>query len=543
MSAALSPDGDRHPSRDDRPLRSRQLAALDGGDFDVFIIGGGINGAVSAAALADRGLRVAIVDRDDFGGFTSQESSNLVWGGFKYLQHYELPLVYKLCRSRNRLMEAYPTAVAPIGFLATLDETAPFPSWLAAVGSLAYWAIGRFATERPRYLRPSVIEELEPAVNTESANAGIEYFDGYIKDNDSRFVWSFVRSALDRGAVAANYVAVDEASRDDSRWRLDLSDQRTGERFEATARVLVNATGPFVDGLNDTLKVDTDHRIVYSKGIHLIVPQISAAERVLAFFDDTQRLFYVIPMAHRSVIGTTDSRTTNPHEPISDDEREFLLAQINQRLDLQRPLTRDDIIAERSGVRPLVVPTTGDDQTHTDWTSLSRRHEIEVDDDRAVVSIFGGKLTDCLNVGDEVVNAVADLGLTVGIGSDNWYGEPPAVERERFERRAAAVGLDRPPDIERAATVAEVLWRRHGLAAHLVVDAIEADPRGAEPVIEGTDVLRAELALYRDREMVVEPDDLLRRRTKLALLFRTDELAADPGMGEILRTLPPVQAD
>ena len=88
--------------------RSENLRRLDGGDFDVIVIGGGINGAVSAAALAGRGASVALVDRGDFGAFTSQESSNLVWGGFKYLENYELGLVYGLCRSRNELMKSYP---------------------------------------------------------------------------------------------------------------------------------------------------------------------------------------------------------------------------------------------------------------------------------------------------------------------------------------------------------------------------------------------------------------------------------------------------
>ena len=131
--------------------------------------------------------------------------------------------------------------------------------------------------------------------------------------------------------------------------------------------------------------------------IHLIVPKITKSERVLAFFDDTQRLFYVIPMGRRSVIGTTDTRVDEPHTEVNDEDREFLLGQINARLDLDKPLTTDDIIADRSGVRPLVVKTDGSDKRDVDWTKLSRKHEIEVDYGRKVISIFGGKLTDCLN--------------------------------------------------------------------------------------------------------------------------------------------------
>ncbi len=514
-------------------LRAENLAALDGGTFDVLIIGGGINGAVSAAALAARGLRVAMVERNDYASFTSQQSSNLVWGGFKYLENYELKLVWDLCTSRNHMLKSYPTQIKEIDFLATLDRTAPFPVALAALGAVGYWAIGRFATKSPRVYRASAIEAREPLVNTATAKGGIRYADAYLPDNDSRFVWGFVRSALDHGAVTANYVDVERADRWDGQWLATLRDTETDRSFTLTATAIVNAAGPFIDGLNDELDLETEHRIVYSKGIHLIVRKLVESEQVLAFFDDTGRLFYVIPMANRSVIGTTDTRTTDPNEGVLDEDRDFLLEQINARLDLDRPLTRSDIIAERCGVRPLVVEAGGDDRTETDWTSLSRKHEIEIDKAKKVVSIFGGKLTDCLNVGDEVADALADLGVKGGPPSPGWFGEPSDEHRERFYERAAGLGLDRRPDVEQATTLSEVLWRRHGLASYQLLDLIGADPAMAEPVLANSDVLRGELTLMAEREMIVRPDDFLRRRTKLAMLIHRDDLGADPGMAEV----------
>ncbi len=532
-------------------LRQQQLDRLDGGHFDVFVIGGGINGAVSAAALAASGLSVGLAEQGDFANFTSQESSNLVWGGFKYLQNYELLLVNKLLKSRNQLMKSYPTAIAELPFLATLDRTAPFPSWLAGLGSVGYWILGRLATRPPRYFKPAAINRLEPIVNTAEATAAIEYADGYLKDNDARFVWNFIRSALDNGGTAANYVTVVganhgafSAGQDDNThpdapgpWRIELRDELTGKLMRASARSIVNGAGPFTDRLNRSMGVTAEHRIVYSKGIHLVVPQLTDSERVLAFFDDTQRLFYVIPMAHRSVIGTTDTRTEDAHEPVTDEDRAFLLSQINARLNLKTPLTTDDIIAERSGVRPLVVPSSGDDKLETDWTALSRKHVIETDRGRSVVSIFGGKLTDCLNVGLEVVEAVTELGLRPADPGNGWYGEPSASERKAFYARAASVGLDRKPEVERADSLAEVLWRRHGAAAFDIVDAIESDPSLAEPVMVESDVLRGEIPLYLEREMVVNLDDLLRRRTKLALIHRNDKLVAEPAIADIDRQL------
>ncbi len=518
-------------------LRERQLSRLDGGTFDAFVIGGGINGAVSAAALAGRGLSVGLAEQGDFGSFTSQESSNLVWGGFTYLKNYEIPLVYKLSRSRNKLMDAYPTVVSEIPFFATLDDSSPFPSWLAGAGSVAYWGLGLGQTSLPRYHRASKINAIEPIVNTATADAAIEYADGYLKDNDARFVWTFIRSALDLGAAAANYVTVTGARQEPGGgWTVDLRTAMTGRMLQSRARVLINAAGPLSNKLNRDLGITTKHKVVFSKGIHLVVPQLTASERVLAFFDDTQRLFYVIPMAHRSVIGTTDTRTENPREPITDEDRHFLLEQINSRLNLAQPLTTEDIIAERNGVRPLVVERGDDDHTGTDWTALSRKHEIEFDRRRQVVTIFGGKLTDCLNVGEEVVEAVEKLGVEAG-PELSWYGEPTDEERVAFHEAAAAVGLDRRPEVERARSIAEVLWRRHGLAANSIVEAIQSEPDLAEPIMAESDVLAAEVPLYLEREMVVNLDDLLRRRTKLALIHSKEKLAAEPAVAEIGRKL------
>ncbi len=519
-------------------LRDTALAKLDGGSFDVLIIGGGVNGAVSAAVLAGRGATVALVDRGDFGSFTSQESSNLVWGGFKYLEGYEFLLVRKLCVSRNRLIKAYPDNIKPIAFLATLDESSPHSSWLAALGAVGYWGIGSFRTHRPRRLSPEKIERLEPVVNTDGSIGGIEYYDAYLPDNDSRFVFSFVRSALDVGATAANYVEVVGAERRDGRWQVTLQDvDAGGDPFTCTARVVVNATGPFIDGVSDELGVRTDHRIVYSKGIHLIVPQITPDERVLAFFDDTGRLFYVIPMGRRSVIGTTDTRIDTPYTRVTDEDRDFLLDQINSRLDLPEPLTPDDVIADRSGVRPLVVAAGGDDQQDVDWTKLSRKHEIETDDVRSVISIFGGKLTDCLNVGEEIADEVERLGVPLEKDTHTWYGEPASATREEFYRQARLMRLDdlrHKPDVE---PLSDRLWRRYGRRAFEMLDEIRQDPAMGEDIIESADYLRVELHLAAETEMVTKLEDFLRRRSKITQVIREDDVRVSPGLHEAVEIL------
>ena len=520
-------------------LRDANIDRLRNGLFDVLVIGAGINGAVSSAALAGRGASVAMIDRGDFGSFTSQESSNLVWGGFKYLENYELPLVFGLCRSRNRLMKAYPDNIKEIGFLAALDRTAPYPPWFAGLGALAYWMIGLFGTKPPKVFDAERIKLEEPAIETAGLRGGIQYQDAYLIDNDSRFVFSFVRSAIEAGASVANYVELVSAERVDGRWVAHLRDVDSGDQFVTSARVIVNAGGPFVDQINDQWGLESENRIVYSKGIHLIVPRLTTNrhDRVLAFFDDTQRLFYVIPMGRRSVIGTTDTRIDTPFTAVDNDDRQFLLEQINARLALDTPLTIDDIIAERSGVRPLVVKRHGDDKKNVDWTSLSRKHEIERDDDLNVVTIFGGKLTDCLNVGEEVGHEIEQLGIPLEQDLENWYGEPAKATRAEFFRQAKLMKLDRlrtKPDTE---PLSDRLWRRYGRRAFDLLEAIRADPTMGEDIMGSADYLRAELHNAAEHEMIVKLDDFMRRRSKIDLVVSDDQIRNSEGLSEVAEIL------
>jgi alpha-glycerophosphate oxidase/glycerol-3-phosphate dehydrogenase len=520
-------------------LRDTHIRRLQEESFDTLVIGGGINGAVTAASLAGRGASVALVDRGDFASFTSETSSNLVWGGFKYLEGYEFGLVSKLCRSRNRLFKTYPDNIKQIGFYATLDRSGPYPPWFAVLGALAYWIIGLFGTHRPRLLRRNTIEAEEPAIDTSTASGGIEYYDGLLIDNDARFVFSFVRSAIEAGATVANYVELVSAERTGDLWTARLRDVDGGEEFTTTARTLVNATGPFVDALNHDWSIKTEHRIVYSKGIHLVVPRLTTREhfKVLAFFDDTERLFYVIPMGRRSVIGTTDTRVDDPHTEVTDEDINFLLEQINARMDLDPPLMKSDIIARRSGVRPLVVETEGSDQVDVDWTKLSRKHVIEVDSERKVVTIFGGKLTDCLNVGEEVAAEIEKLGIPLEEDLHNWFGEPAPATRKEFYRQARLMRLDEyraKPDTE---PLTDRLWRRYGRRAFAMLEKIRRDPRMAEDVMGSADYIRAELVSAAESEMITKLEDFMRRRSKIELVVTDERIRNSPGLREVAEIL------
>ena len=156
-------------------LRQTNIQKLASTEFDVCIIGGGINGAVSAAALSARGVRVALIDRGDFAGATSQESSNLAWGGIKYMETFEFGLVRSLCMARNRLIRAYPSTVQEIAFFMTHARAFRWPRWIVWLGAWLYWFIGGCFTRRPRLLSTRDIAEEEPIVELRGADGGVEY--------------------------------------------------------------------------------------------------------------------------------------------------------------------------------------------------------------------------------------------------------------------------------------------------------------------------------------------------------------------------------
>lgn len=515
-------------------LRQGIVDRLGQDTFDVLVLGGGINGAVSGAALSARGARVALVERGDFACSTSQESSCLIWGGIKYLESYEVGLVRKLCRARNHLIRSYPGSVREIRFFTAHARGFRHGLWTLALGTWLYWALGGGSTRPPRLLTPRRMAREEPLVATGEVDGGVEYSDAYLPDGDARFVWGFVRSALEAGCAAANYVEALGSERRGEGWMTRARDRVSGRELTIRSRLLLNACGPHADKVNARDRVTTAHHHVLSKGIHLIVDRIGDPARVLTFFADDGRLFFAIPMGSKTCIGTTDTPVDRPEVAVTPEDRHFVLDNINRRLRLARPLGEADIVAERCGVRPLAVDGAGGPVR--DWVQLSRRHVIEVDAGRGHLTIFGGKLTDCLNVGEWICREARKLGVALPAAGRAWYGEPPAEARQAYRARASALGLEEAAP-GAAEPLAERLWRRYGVEAMALVEAIRRDPRAAEVVLPYAGFLRCELELVAEREMVVRLEDFLRRRTSIALLSRREELRREPGLREVARIL------
>lgn len=512
-------------------LRDNNIDQLAGGSFDALIVGGGINGSVCASALSSQGARVALIDQADFAGSTSQESSNLVWGGIKYLEGGELGLVRKLCNSRNRLLETYPSSVREIRFFTALEPGFRHGRTKLYMGALLYWAMGDFFTRAPRLLGVADIEREEPIVNTLGGRGGLEFSDAYLVDNDARFVFNFIRAALDHGAIVANYVqSLGGARGADGMWSVRARDTITRRELTVRAKVVINACGPLVDSHNQLTGQATQHHHVFSKGVHLIVDRLTPSRRVLTFFADDGRLFFVIPMGPKSCLGTTDTRVSDPNPVVTPEDRRFILENVNKRLRLARPLSEGNIIAERCGVRPLVVE--GGQRQDGDWTSLSRKHAIDVDERAGHISIFGGKLTDCLNVGEEVAAVVRELGVELPYSNVRWYGEPPDEIRDEYFHQAKLMHLDDRTAKESSEPISTRLWRRYAASALSLLDDIRQEPRMAEVLIRGTEYTRCELHYAARREMITKLEDFLRRRSKIALIAHKSQIQRAPGLME-----------
>ncbi|HEY6131876.1 MAG TPA: FAD-dependent oxidoreductase, partial [Halioglobus sp.] len=378
------------------------------------------------------------------------------------------------------------------------------------------------------------IEDAEPVINTSQAAGGVEYSDCYLYDNDARFVFNFIRKSLDFGCIAANYVAATGTRREAGQWITNAQDVISGARFEIRSTAVINACGPWVDAQNRSAGQQTRHHHLFSKGVHLIVDKITDNKRVLAFFASDGRLFFLIPMGPKTCIGTTDTQVGAPDVEVTAADRDFVLQNANALLDLEVPLTRASIVAERVGVRPLAIRGEGGE---ADWVQLSRKHVIEVDEARQHLSIFGGKLTDCLNVGDEVAAWIARLGIAVPQADNRWYGEASAESQDEFRLQARLMDLDGLTDPSSSEPLSERFWRRYGESAFSLLERIREDESCAKLLIRNAEYTRCEIELAARREMIVKLEDFMRRRSKIEEVVRREDIANAPGLLEACEIL------
>jgi len=509
------------PALDDPSIRStaqrdKMIERLDGEVFDVVVIGGGINGAVSAAAATGKGAKVAILQASDFASGSSQESSTLAWGGIKYLENYEFKLVWDLCKSRNELMDNFPSSIVETRFVTKIDKGFRKPAFMIYLGTLLYWAMGKFRTKAPQYLTRRKLQKLEPNISRENWGGAFTYSDSVYLDGDARFTFNFIKSAMKQGAVAVNYMPAIEVNRqDDGLWLVTAKDSLSGKQYSLISKTIVNTAGAAADKIAEMANIRHDHKHILSKGAHLIVPHITDARHVITSFSSDGRLFFALPMAGNTCVGTTDEIVKTSKVEVNDADRDFILGNINKTLDLAKPMTKDDIIAERCGVRPLVVSADADMSLEgRDAFDISRKHVIDTAASHSFVTVYGGKLTDCINTGNEVCEELEKAGVKLDDVGDEWFGESLAPEKNRLLNRQKEIEDKLEISPEQAKAMIERWWRYYDISAHDLIDLFHPQSRFVYPEHNITDT---EVEFIRETEMALTDRDIRRRRTNLAM--------------------------
>jgi glycerol-3-phosphate dehydrogenase len=472
-------------------------------ECDLLVIGGGINGVGIARDAAGRGHKVVLCEQGDLAQATSSASTKLIHGGLRYLEYYEFRLVREALIERERLLAIAPHIIWPMRFVLP-HEAHLRPAWMIRAGLFLYDHLGgrkRLQASRSVRLTDSPFgDPLKP-----SFTRGFAYSDCAV--DDSRLVVLNAIDARRRGASIRTRTRFVAALRRDGIWHATLEDVGTGRRETVTARILVNAAGPWVDrlGLHATKAV----RLV--KGSHIVVPRLYAGEHAYMLQNPDRRIIFTIPYERDfTLIGTTDLPFEG--EPatvaISADETDYLCASVGRHF--ARTVTPADVVWSYAGVRPLY------DDAAPNASAVTRDYVLDVTGgagEAPLLSVFGGKITTYRRLAE---HALKKLGPFLGSSAGSWTegailpgGDLPDFDCERF-----LAGLIRrypfvPP------TLLSRLARAYGTRAEAILrDATTLDALGTD---FGGGLTRAEVDYLVAEEWARTAEDILWRRSKLGL--------------------------
>ncbi|HZU79234.1 MAG TPA: glycerol-3-phosphate dehydrogenase/oxidase [Acidimicrobiales bacterium] len=527
--------------------RAASLRRLADESFDVLVVGGGVTGAGVALDAAARGLRTALVERDDFASGTSSKSSKMVHGGIRYLQQREFRLVYESLHERQRLLENAPHLVAPLPFLIPLfGRNGVVQKQVARAYSTALWlydATGgiRIGKRHKRIGKAETLEHL-PTLRTDFLVAGFLYYDA--RADDARLTLTLVRTAaLDHGAVVANYAPVTELLHDGGgvvvgarvRPRLPVPGAAAEDDIEVRAKVVVNATGVWADDVRALDEREHPHSIRPAKGVHVTVSRAKLPADIAAVIPvpKDRRSIFVVPWPDGDdvYLGTTDT----PWDGDLDDpaclpeDVDYVLEAANGVVNAK--LGREDVTGVWAGLRPLLAPAAGRHLSER-TADLSRRHTVRVADS-GLVTVTGGKLTTYRKMAEDTVDAaVGRLGSSV-----------PVSARRSPTRRLALRGASGLDDLRRAGAGAPwglddatfaALVTRHGGETPAVLALADGRPELLAPLVPGVPQLAVEALWAAQEEMACTLDDVLARRTRAVLRQARPAAAVAPSVGALL---------
>lgn len=485
-------------------------------DYDLLVIGGGINGTGIARDAVGRGASVLLVEMGDLAGATSSASTKLIHGGLRYLEYYEFDLVRKALKEREVLWRMAPHIAWPLRFILPHHKDLR-PAWLLRVGLFLYDHLGGRkllpATRTVRLDQPPFSQGLK-----ELFGKGFEYSDCWV--DDARLVVLNARDAADRGAEIMTRTRCISARRDGGQWRAVLKELASGEEKTVTANVVVNAAGPWVaDMLNGVVGSNSTSRVRLVKGSHIIVPRRFEHDRCFIFQNGDGRIVFAIPYeTDFTLIGTTDVDYQDDlgKVEISAEEIDYLCKAASEYL--EDPVMPADVVHTYSGVRPLY------DDGAEDAKAATRDYVLELDvgeDKPAVLSVFGGKITTYRKLAEQVLEKLEPfLPFKRGV----WTAGAPLpggdFKVDGFDAEVRRLKTDYP-FLDTA--FATRLIRLYGTDARSILgEATQLSDLGR---CFGGTLFEAEVRWLMKREWACTAEDVLWRRTKLGLRLSREEVS------------------
>lgn len=381
--------------------RDEIVRSLQRDQFDLLVIGGGITGCGIALDAASRGLKVALLEKNDFAYGTSSRSTKLIHGGLRYLKQLEFGLVKEVGSERAVVHNLAPHLVVPEKMLLPLHEKRGMGYWLTSIGLKIYdWLAGVQQADQRKMLTRAQTLKAEPLLRKDDVKGGALYAE--YRTDDARLTIGIAKAAFQQGALLLNYVEVKnflEVSGTLAGVR--ATDRNSGIDIEIKATVVVNAAGPWVDDLrkaDDSLKGKKLH---LTKGVHIVVPHHRLPVQQAIYFDvEDGRMIFAIPRGRVTYVGTTDTNYADDkdHVRVDHEDAQYLIHGVNNMFPGCK-LTIDDIESSWAGLRPLIH------EEGKSASELSRKDEI-FESPTGLISIAGGKLTGYRKMAERVVNLV-----------------------------------------------------------------------------------------------------------------------------------------
>lgn len=483
------------------------------GPYDLVVVGGGIVGAGIARDAVLRGLSVALFEKDDFAAGTTSRSTRLIHGGLRYLEHLDFGLVYEALRERRLLIRNAPHLVDPVPFLFPVYKGKGRPYLMLWVGMVVYDILS-LRKHLPHHLMlgSSRCLELEETLRAEGLRGGFLFYDAQCRYPE-RLCLETLLDAQAEGALIANHSRVVGLERDGDRVTgvRVRHESGAGERIVA-ARAVVNTTGPWVDEFLEQAGVAGSDHIVRSKGIHLVTPSFTHHALIMES-EDAKRVFFAIPWAGYTLLGTTDTPYVGDNDTVeaSEADIDYLLHETHRILNVD--LRREDILFTTAGLRAL--PNVRKE----DVGAITRRHQV-VDHaaeggPEGLFTVVGGKITTYREIAEDVVERIgrsANLRFPrsrtrrrrlPGAARD-WSGT-----RDELVAEARAVGLDDD--------TAQHLGDHYGVLARDVLERVRADPGLARRLADSRPEILAEVDRAVDEEWGRSVEDVLLRRLPIGL--------------------------